>query len=138
MATKDYQAIKRRKNNKKNKKFSFILKPKILALLCLIFLFLVFFPLAKNYGQKRIVDQEIAEIKREIAEFEAKNRELKEMFSYLESDSGYQEIARLNLGLKSPGEEVIVIEDLLIETNQAEVKLEIRPNWQKWLDYFFY
>lgn len=137
MTKRDYQASKRRQVNKKKNKFNFLFNYKVLIILCLVFLFLVIFPLARNYNQKRIIDQEIADIKKEIAEFEAKNQDLKDLFSYLESESGYQEIARLNLGLKSPGEEVIIIEGLESKIMPEENKIENKNNWQKWIDYFF-
>ncbi len=137
MTKNDYQKIKRRQSNQKKTRFSFLFKPKFLTLVILIFIFFAFFPLAKNFSQKRVVDQEIESIKQEIEEFQSKNKELIEMLSYLESDSGQQEVARLNLGLKSPGEEVIVIEGLEISNPKEELEKETKANWQKWLDYFF-
>ncbi len=137
MARKDYQKIKRRQNNQKKTRFSFLFKPKFLTLVILIFIVLAFFPLAKNFSQKRVVDQEIEAIKQEIEEFQSKNQDLIEMLSYLESDSGQQEVARLNLGLKSPGEEVVVIEGLDALSSEERLEDVTKPNWQKWIDYFF-
>lgn len=138
MRKKDYKKIKERKDSYKRSKFAFIFKAKYLSLIILIFIFLAFFPLAKNFSQKRIVDQEIETIKQEIAEFQLKNQELIELLSYLDSDSGKQEIARLNLGMSSPGEEVIIFENLDFEEEpDLEIKFDDRANWQKWLDYFF-
>ncbi len=137
MAKKDYQKIKRRQNNSKKTKFSFLFKPKFLAIVILIFIFFAFFPLAKNFSQKRMVDQEIENIKQEIEEFQSKNQELKDMISYLDSDSGQQEVARLNLGMKGPGEEVVVVEDLDLNDKKQETIVETQNNWQKWLNYFF-
>lgn len=138
MAKKDYQKIRRRQNNRNKTKFSFLLKPKFLALLILIFVFLAIFPLAKNFNQRRVVDQEIETIKQEIKEFDSRNQELKDMIAYLNSPSGQEEVARLSLGLKEPGEEVIVIDGLDFSASEEELKKEEdRPNWQKWIDYFF-
>jgi cell division protein FtsL len=132
MVKKDYS-----KKNKRKRKPSFILNPKILTLIILVFIIFSFFPLIKNYNQKRLVDREVAEIQEKIKEFETKNQDLKELFTYLESDSGRQEIARLNLGLKSPDEEVVIIENLLNSSSQVESDKLAQSNWQKWLFYFF-
>lgn len=137
MNKNDYLKIKRRQENNKKTKFAFIFKAKFLSLVILIFIFLAFFPLAKNFSQKRLVDQEIDNIKQEITDFQLKNQELIDMLAYLESDSGQQEIVRVNLGMKSPGEEVLVIKNLEFEENLVEREIDDRSNWQKWLDYFF-
>ncbi len=137
MRKNNYHKIKERQDNNKKTKFAFIFKAKYLSLIILIFIFLAFFPLAKNFSQKRIVDQEIDTIKQEIADFQTKNQELLELFSYLESDSGQQEIARLNLGMKSPDEEVLVIENLSFNEELDDLEDDNRSNWQKWIDYFF-
>jgi len=126
MVKKDYS-----KKNKRKRKPSFILNPKILTLIILVFIIFSFFPLIKNYNQKRLVDREVAEIQEKIKEFETKNQDLKELFTYLESDSGRQEIARLNLGLKSPDEEVVIIENLLNSSSQVESDKLAQSNWQK-------
>ncbi len=137
MIKKDYQKIKRRQSNQNQTRFGLIFKPKFLILIILSLIVLAFFPLVKNFNQKRIVDQEIQAIKKEIEEFQSKNQKLKDMLSYLESDSGQQEVARLNLGLKSPGEEVVVIEGLDILSFEEELEKTNIANWQKWLNYFF-
>jgi cell division protein FtsB len=137
MNKKAYLKIKQRQENKKKTKFAFIFKARFLSLIVLIFIFLAFFPLAKNFSQKRIVDQEIATIKQEIADFQSRNKELIDMLAYLESDSGQQEIARVNLGMKSPGEEVVVIKNLEFEEDLVESEIDDKSNWQKWLNYFF-
>ena len=94
-------------------------------------------PLAKSYSRKRLVEQEIADIQREISDFEAKNKELQEMIIYLQSDQSLEEQARLNMGLKLPGETVAVIQDgpknVSATTTEKNIFL---PNWQKWWQYF--
>ena len=110
-------------------------------------------PTIKNYRQQRQVDQEIAELKQRIAEAEQQNNDFKKMLEYLESDSFIQEQARVNLGLKRPGEQVAVINtdiktvtaveqetDLEIAENHSLINsqfLLLMENSQKWLAYFF-
>lgn len=112
---------------------------RLLAILCLAFLVLITFPLAKTYTQRKLMDKEIAEIKAEIATYEKNHEELKEMIAYLESDQSLEEQARLSLNLKKPGEQVIVIDyskqNLTPVSSSSEQRLE--SNFVKWWRYFF-
>lgn len=115
----------------------FLANPRTFAIIALVFLLLIFLPLAKNYSRKRLVEQEIAGIQKEIDDFEAKNKDLKEMIDYLQSDQSLEEQARLNMGLKRPGETVAVIkEDEAASALSVPVLVDHAPNWQKWWHYF--
>lgn len=112
---------------------------RFLAIIGLIFLVLIIFPLARTYSQKRVVEKEIADVKKQISEFERVNQDLKEMIVYLNSDQSLEEEARLNLNLKKNGEQVVVISD---ESSSASTSSFIIPsknksNLAKWRDYFF-
>ena len=116
---------------------SWLVNQKVFAIIALIFLLLILVPLAKSYSRKRIVEKEIADIQQEIADFEAKNRELKEMVDYLQSDQSLEEQARLNMGMKKPGETVAVIQGDSFGTVMTEVERPAPlPNWRKWWQYF--
>ena len=133
------------------KKISLIIGSQIfLSLILLGLLAFLLTPTIKNYRQQRAVDNEIESLRQQIAEAEQQNSEFKKMLEYLESDSFAQEQARLNLGLKKPGENVAVventIENVLPTTATAELTddnlinsqaLRLLQNLQKWLDYFF-
>lgn len=107
------------------------------AIIALVFLLLLLIPLAKNYSRKRLVEQEIADIQQEINDFESKNKELKGMIDYLQSDQSLEEQARLNMGLKRPGETVAVIQgEALGVITPAREETVALPNWQKWWQYF--
>lgn len=122
---------------RKRKKVKYAINPKWLFLIFLIFLFFSFFPLAKNYSRKQMLDSEVAELKKEIEEFKAKNLEFSELFDYLETDTALEEKARLSLGLKGPNEEVFVIEDIdSFNISEKEKYSDDRVNRQKWIDYF--
>lgn len=112
---------------------------RFLAIVGLVFLLLIILPLAKTYTQRRLVEQEIEGVQREISEFESSNKELKEMITYLESDQSLEEQARLNLNLKKPGEKVIVIDYSKNATNTEDINKTTAPgnNFEKWWDYFF-
>lgn len=112
---------------------------RFLAIIGLIFLLLILFPLAKTYTQKRLVEKEIEEVRKEISDFESANAELKEMIAYLESGQSLEEQARLNLNLKKPGEKVIVVETLKNESSTDDINktTSAENNFAKWWQYFF-
>ena len=112
---------------------------RFLAIIGLLFLLIIVFPLARTYSQRRLIEEEIKGVQSEIAEFEAKNNDLKDVIAYLESDQSLEEQARRNLNMKKPGEQVIVINN--IESNIKEINEEKeksqKNNFKKWWDYFF-
>ena len=112
---------------------------RFLAIIGLFFLLLIVFPLAKTYAQKRMVENEINGVKKEISDFEKTNQELKNMITYLQSDQSLEEQARLNLNLKKPGEKVIVIEEPKISTTTIDTNnaTDSEGNFTKWWHYFF-
>lgn len=112
---------------------------RFLAILSLTFLIVLLFPLAKTYTQKKLMEKEISDIQEEIAVYQKTNQELKEMISYLESDQSLEEQARLNLNLKKPGEQVIVIDDSKnsVDASTPTTTGEIVSNFTKWWRYFF-
>ncbi|MGE5425720.1 MAG: FtsB family cell division protein [Bacillota bacterium] len=110
---------------------------RMFIIIALVFLLFILIPLAKNYSRKRLVEKEIQGIQAEIADFEAKNKDLREMIDYLQSDQSLEEQARLNMGLKRPGETVAVITEsepgiALPEKDQEPA----RSNYSKWIEYF--
>ena len=131
---------------KKGKKniFSKIISSQIfLTFLGLILIILISIPLAKNLSKRYYINQEIKDIEHEIISLESKNKDLGKLISYLESDQFVEEQARLNLGLKKKGEEVVVIKEVeeLIAIKSANENLEDfdteATNPKRWLSYFF-
>jgi len=140
--------INRRKNNYFEKIF---FNQKFLALLGLIIIILISFPFVKNTLKQYRINKEIDELKQEISDLENKNVDLKNFVSYLESDQFAEEQARLNLGLKKPGEEVMVIKTENDKTSTSastsatmfnisgygKAKPEVKQsNPEKWFNYF--
>ena len=118
--------------------FAFFSNPKVFAIIALVFLLLILVPLAKNYSRKRLIKREIAEISKEISEFEAKNKDLQDMISYLQSDQSLEEQARLNMGMRRPGESVAVVQGDFLDLIELEKeKPAPLPNWKKWQKHFF-
>lgn len=115
----------------------FLASQLLVVFLGLVFLVLIAVPLLRNYSKKRAVEREIAEVKQEIAEFENKNRDLSAMLDYLQSKDSLEEQARINLGLKKPGENVVVVKGVdLAKKNEAISDQKVVSNWHKWIDYF--
>lgn len=140
---------RRKSNHLKNIFFN----QKILTLLGLAAIILISFPFAKNTLKQYRINKEISELKQEISDLQNKNVDLKKFVSYLESDQFAEEQARLNLGLKKPGEELTVIKtaagDIPAGTSSGatifnipgyeKIKPEAREsNPRKWLNYFFH
>lgn len=112
---------------------------KFIALIALGILILLFFPLAKSYSRRLVVEKEIAEMKNKIAEYEKESNELQDFLNYLSSPEAAEEQARLSLNMKKPGEGVVVIE-MINKTSDLEDKntdLKNEKNIKKWLNYFF-
>ncbi len=119
--------------------YRFLSSQRFLAIIGLAFLLLIVFPLAKTYTQRRLVEAEIEDVKKQINDFESSNRELKEIITYLESDQSLEEQARLNLNLKKAGEKVIVIEtsNSATSTEDKNKTTASETNFTKWWYYFF-
>lgn len=119
--------------------YRLVTSQRFLAIVGLAFLFIVIFPLAKTYSQRRLVEKEIADVQKQIDDFESQNRNLKDMIAYLQSDQSLEEQARLNLNLKKPGEQVLVIEEKkpLVSGDDGSATTAPSSNLAKWWHYFF-
>lgn len=111
---------------------------RFLAIIGLIFLIIIIFPLARTYSQRRLVEKEINTVKSQISDYENQNQQLKDLIVYLQSDQSLEEQARRNLNLKKPGEQVIVIESKASPSaNIVSSSTEAISNLKKWWHYFF-
>ncbi len=117
-----------------------------LTFIGLAIIILVSFPLARNIRQQRALNREIKRLKQEIAKVEKRNEGLDKLIAYLQSKQFAEEQARLHLGLKKPGEEVIVIKGVGSTTQSADNIYDLpalnepqkkMPNWRRWWQYFF-
>lgn len=129
------------KDYKKDNFITRVFKSQIFfTLLALALLVMILIPVYKNYQERKAINKEIAEIEKERKELENSNKELRQMLDYLESEESLEAQARLNLGLKRPGEEVVVIKtesDKQEEVNNINNKKENLSNPQIWFRYFF-
>ncbi|MDD5072034.1 MAG: septum formation initiator family protein [Patescibacteria group bacterium] len=130
--------------NKRRSFFSKIIyNQKFLALVGLGLVIFISFPLAKNVSKRYHLNREIKELGEEIADFESKNKDLKQLITYLESEQFVEEKARLNLGLKKPGEGVVIIKDDISTTTAISPGPKDKggagdlSNLRRWWNHFF-
>jgi len=141
----------------RNRKLNFeriFFNQKFLSLVGLVAVILISYPFIKSEIRQYRVNREIDGLKKEIADLQNKGADLKNFVSYLESDQFAEEQARLNLGLKKPGEELMIIKPGLNEavspsSTAGNNQIFNIPGYQKsqpaaeasnpakWLNYFF-
>lgn len=113
-----------------------------------LFVALLTVSLVKEYLRSRQIHNEIEALRQQIAELDASNRKTSDFVEYLKTDSYFEQQARLKLGLKAPGERVLVIHDVPTANSgesaipSGAVALQTfqrdgRTNPRKWFDYFF-
>ena len=94
----------------------------------------------KDFMRSRKVNQEIQALEDELSGLENKNIELNNLIKYFDSEVYAEKKARTELGLKKPGESVVIIpkneneKNLQIELSDNSVK---DSNVVKWWKYFF-
>ncbi len=93
------------------------------------------------------VDQEIRQMQGQIEQYEGRKLSLVELLTRLDSQEALDKEARTRLGLRKPGERVIILQGSngVQATWQDEVQaqpvnqivLDMRSNPKRWFDYFF-
>ncbi len=117
----------------------FIIIGEFIAVSCLLYTLTV--SVYKDYQ----LDQHIKNYEIENANIELENKRKLEAFEYYSSDSYIEKIAKQNLNLVNPGEEVIIIpKDELGDPQNGQMKgtiedetLEASSNPQRWWQFFF-
>ncbi len=100
------------------------------ALLVLVIGFLIVTNIKINRQRTELTDR-IATLKQEIGILEGKREELKEKISQAGSEEYLEEVARDQLDMKAPGEEVIVITKGDEEDKEEEEKE--KRGWWEWI-----
>jgi cell division protein FtsB len=118
--------------------FSNLIFSKFFLGLCVIVLFAVLLGLAKGSVKNYQINSEIDDLKDDINNLEQKNQELSELIKYLNSSDFIEQEAKMKLGYKKPGEQVVVIaRDKSNEEKNQAASIEEVSNPQKWWNYFF-
>ena len=124
----------------KNKKKFFIRFFPLIGGVILIFILINFF---SGWQKRQTIDQDISGMQNEIINLQEGNTKLKKLIEYFNSTAYIEEKARLDLGLKKAGENVVLVDqqnqDLNLAANGAidsgENQNIINPI--KWWRYFF-
>lgn len=103
------------------------------------------YSLTKNVYNSYQVDEYIQAFKEENARIEAENKQKSEDYLYFTSEEYIDKIAKQNLGLINPGEEVIILSpEVLMEEVNEEVasdddvaRYSGLSNVEKWWQFFF-
>lgn len=100
------------------------------------------FAYARAYYQDYKIKQEIRQLKEEVRLMERKKLESLDILEYVMSSTFVEEKARTELGMKKPGEQVIILDAGQAKKEPAEApKEEDRQNFRnpiKWWYYFFH
>lgn len=88
-----------------------------------------------NLGQKNDL---VVKAKQELAKEKQENEELKKKLVIVKKSQFIEKEARNKLFLAKPGEGIIVIPtDTLGASDSSKPKnLDLRPNWQQWIEFF--
>ncbi len=116
----------------------FLMSQRFLAIVFLLIIVAISFPLLRSVSQRKMIEQEIADMKKDNEAYRNRSQELKEMIDYLQSDISLEEQARLNLGLKKPNEDVVVVNRQKSVEVASSTKTENSriANWLRWVHYF--
>ena len=123
--------VARFKKNIKRRSLKNIFFSVLLGLGTLLLCIFLFYTNWKVNQRKTELTAKITTLKQEIAILEEKNNELKEKKSQMESQEYLEEVARNDLGLKKPGEEVVVVQKA--EKQKEEKIVEEKKTWWDWI-----
>ncbi|MCX6745390.1 MAG: septum formation initiator family protein [Candidatus Parcubacteria bacterium] len=118
--------------------FSDLILSKFFLIGCLVIFFVILFGLAKGTIKNHQVSGEIKDLEDQIQSLSRQNQEFSQLIEFLKSDAYVEQEAKLKLGLKKTGENLVVIPqpatNLLASKNEVDKGLF---NPVKWWAYFF-
>ena len=128
--------MKLRRNN--NSILPDLIFSKFFLVFFVILFLVVLFGLAKGTVKNYQVDSEIVELQKDISQLEKQNQEFKQLVNYLETDSFVEQEAKLKMGYKKPGENLVIIpQEETTEQNIIFNEYQQLSNPAKWWAYFF-
>lgn len=111
-------------------------KSRLFFVVGVVLLLLLSASLTRAQIRDRAIRQEIASLQAEVTALEKEQAERKALLSLLETPEFLEKEARRTLGYARPGEQVVVVEDRGLGT-QEEEKEKRMSNPRKWWIYFF-
>jgi cell division protein FtsL len=125
-------------NRRKKSIFPDLLFSKFFLIFCVVIFLVVLFYLAQGTIKTYKVNSEITDLQNDINRLEKQNQDLGQLISYLKSDAFIEQEAKLKLGLKKPGENLVVIPQVNeTKIDNSEVTNKELTNPAKWWVYFF-
>jgi len=131
-------------HSRKKSSFLHIISSKLFIATSIAVLIFLGASLTKEVIRRRQISTRINNLKEQIKELENSSVELSNLIEYLKSEEYQEKEARLKLGMKKPGEKVIVIpssnEDILNDNQNSladNIGEENISNWRRWWNYFF-
>ncbi len=118
-----------RKNKKENFRKDIFFSILLGVLLILVIGFLVTTNIKINRRRTELTDR-ITTLKQEIGTLEEKREELKEKVSQAGSEEYLEKVARDQLDMKAPGEEVVVV---IKEDEEKEEEEKEKRGWWEWI-----
>jgi cell division protein FtsB len=111
---------------------------KFFLVFCAFFLLAILVGLAKGTIKNYKMNSEIQDLQGEINRLDKQNQEFGQLIEYLKSESFIEQEGKLKLGLKKPGEQLVIIpqDNAIFNPEQNKDKIE-RANPVKWWSYFF-
>ncbi len=118
---------------------------KIIIIVEFLLVAYLIYSLTKNVYNSYKVDQYIEEFERENTVIENENRQKTEDYLYFTSEEYIDKIAKQNLGLVNPGEEVIILSSNIptldnednLDSSLNLAKYSGMTNSQQWWSFFF-
>jgi len=122
-----------------------MLQMRSLLVINLIIIFLLGLSFGKEFVRNQQINKEITELEQQAEQLEVRNLEILKLKGDLQSESYIEKEARLRLGLRKPGESVVVIPDengvdpVLSDINRVRQEMDSSEtgNPTLWWRYFF-
>ena len=108
-------------------------RPWIRFLIIIVCLYLIVTTVQAIADLWKAGDKEV-ERQKNLAALQAQQQKLLAEKSKAQTQEYWEKIARNELGMSRPGEQVLVVPKDLLKDNTVAVTPDVRPNWQKWLD----
>ncbi|MFA5187942.1 MAG: septum formation initiator family protein [Patescibacteria group bacterium] len=126
------------RERRKNKFLPDLFFSKFFLIACVALFLAILFGLAQGTIKNYRVDSEITDLQKEIANLGRQNQEFSQLIDYFKSDSFIEQEAKLKMGLKKPGENLVVIPQAGdVSKSRENAETENLSNPMKWWLYFF-
>lgn len=113
--------------------------PNIFFLGGILILAIIAFSFSKDFIRANKINVEIKGLENELTMLQQKNIELNKLLKYFDSEAYAEKKARTELGLKKPGESVVIVPKSTVEESISENSTvsEDDSRFKKWWNYFF-